>query len=126
MNKWNWTCLLLLIAAFLMFQKNDETIQRHGTILGKTHDHVKVGKNGFGDRFRVAVQYADKTAATIEVPYHYYLTAKVGQPIEHSVRTVTSRMEFVYIFGGSVCFSLGILFGFIPLLWWLYTKIKNF
>ena len=111
---------MLFIPAVLMWNDLNETRDLHGTIIGIAQDHVKVGKTGSGNRYNVAIRYQDGSTDTIAVPFDYYLTARVDQPITHSVRVISSGLETFYVFGSSVCISLGLVLGIGPFLWNLY------
>lgn len=125
MSRFNWICLLLLIPAIYMTIIAKETVSVQGTIIGMNQDQVQAGKTGSRDRFRVAVKYNDRPSDTIEVPFHYYLEAKVGDTFTHSVSTFNSNYEGLFVIGVSLFFSLSLVLGVIPLLWAVFMFIKR-
>lgn len=125
MKKFNWFCLLLIIPTIYTFIALHNTVNIEGTIIGMTQDEVQAGKNGSRDRFRVAIKYSDRPSDTIEVPFHYYLEAKVGDKITHPIKTLNPSYEGLFVIGGATCMSLSLLFGVIPFLWEVFMIVKR-
>lgn len=126
MKLYNWLFLLLLVPAIWSFNTLHHSVNIHGTIIGMNQDQVKAGKNGSRDRFQVAVKYSNRHSDTIEVPFHYYLEAKVGDTITHPVKTLNPKYEGLFVIGGAILFSFSLILGVVPFLWEIFMIIKRF